>query len=130
MKEEIDTYISFADSEFSSYLYCEDTDMLMLRIYNYGLRTFEIYFPNPIFFSDRGEKYFHEFWKDDSMTSVLSEALLHKYGKIPDEHPYQMFQILSIYYEPAIEIVAPRFEIIYRERNGDLIKHQKGQIDR
>ncbi len=98
------TDIDFADSEYRS-CEMEDTDFTVY-LNSWDGKTIRIIFHNTIQFSYKIYAVVSYVCEITEKNSVLDEALALRYEKIPNDHPYKLFQIIDIDDVPFIEVVA------------------------
>ena len=100
--------IDFADSEFHSFQL--DNETLIIYISSWDERALRLTFSNVIHLSFQPADY-----EESRDSSMLKNALLNKYGKIEDNHPFKSFQIEDIYDCLFIGVVAKSVQVVKEE---------------
>jgi len=101
--------VDFADSVYRS---CEmNDDILTVYLDSWDAKTLRIIFSHPIQFSYKLRDFVQGAFEVFDNPS-LNEALLLKYVKLPENHPFKLFQILDISDFPIFEIVAEKATVI------------------
>lgn len=106
---EIDLGFSLDDSELYDYNGSEDS--VIIKIKTWQEKLIEITFFDPILFIDHFFGYTAKFGKKTTKTSLLLEALNDNYKKIPENHPYKLFQFLDLYDKPNLEIICTGYKV-------------------
>src|SRR5438309_8829449 len=99
----VDTGISVADSELASYCYSdENKQQLIIRIRAWDARIIEFEFFDSILFLDMGSQDISEFCRNTKETDLFKRALERAYAKVPENHPYKLFQFLDLDGDPCL----------------------------
>lgn len=105
-------HIDFADSEYKSF-YMSENYTLTVKMNSWKETPLSLIFSHAIQFSYKlGDvpKDLYEISNEDS--TFLREALLMKYGYIPSDHPFKLFQIEDIDDFPFIQVVAESVNVV------------------
>lgn len=108
---EIDTHGVLDDCEFFSFSYLRENKLLIeLITWNYNRAIFV--FEKPIAFIDSGNERFTQLCYGPKDSPVMQKALEGHYVKVPEEHPYKLFQFFGFEERPFYEIVCEEFSLI------------------
>jgi hypothetical protein len=109
--EIIDIKIDLADSEIPNYLCLRQENKLIITIESWDARIIKFVFYNFLAFKYRGGNLNKDFCVNKSQTIFFKEVLEKKYGKIPNNHPYNLYQLLDLYDKPCFEVISPSYEV-------------------
>ncbi len=104
-------FTSFADAEYECLELCKN-DTLTVYISSWEEKILKLIFTDTVqFFYSQGDVIKNVFQIVDD-TILLKEALSRRYIKIPENHPYKLFQIEDIYDFPFIQVVAESVNVV------------------
>lgn len=96
--------IDFADAGFKSFEVTSQKSTLYLN--SWDDKVIRLIFFKPIGFSFKIRDILSEFYEISNDSPFLLEVLSRYYEKIPQNHPFKVYQIIDINDLPVIEIVA------------------------
>jgi len=110
---EVDVGVGLSDSELVSYKYLKHNDKLEIHLLAWNGKDVQINCINPIFFVDRGCEAITMFCEKLSELNLLREVLEKNYedGRIPENHPYKLYQLLDLDDNPCIEVICEGVEV-------------------
>lgn len=110
---EVDVGVGLNDSELISYNYHKISDNIIIKLRAWDASVVQICCNNPILFVDRGCGEITLFCEKKSSTDLLEITLKKNYddGKVPDNHPYKLYQLLDLDDNPSLEIICKSTEV-------------------
>ena len=105
--------IDFADSQFHSFQL--DNETLIIYISSWNERTLRLTFSNVIHLSYQPADFIKDLYEESEDSPILKNALLNKYGKLIENHPFKSFQIEDIDDCLFIGVVAESVQVVKEE---------------
>ena len=103
--------IDFADSSYQSFQMIKK-EILIVSLSSWQDIPLKLTFKNIIQFSYKIGSRIQDLYEILESTAFLQEALEREYEKIPDDHPYRLFQLEDIDDFPFIQVVAESVEVM------------------
>lgn len=108
----IESNISFADSSIKSFRFEEDINCLFIKLELWNSRNIELKCFDSIFFQYSPGDFVSNIYTCQDDLSLLSGVVKREFEKMPENHPYKLFEIRDIYDFPVIKVVASKIEIV------------------
>jgi hypothetical protein len=109
--EILDIKIDLADSEIPSYFCVRKENKLIIKIESWDAKIIEFIFYDFLGFIYRGGDGNKDFCINHNQTCFFNQMIEKKYGKIPDNHPYKLYQLLDFDDNPYFEVISPYYEV-------------------
>lgn len=103
--------IDFADGEFKSFEMTENSK-LIVYLKSWKEKNITLIFSSVIQFSYKLGDHLSNIYEISGSSHFLEEALEREYIKVPENHPFKLYQIHDISDFPYVEVVAERVEVI------------------
>lgn len=106
----IDTEEDLADSDLISYAYSAKNENITLFIKTWNCKTLKISFSDQILFIYDGYDFVEIFCEQKNKNNELLVKSIEKiYFKQERDHPYRLFQLVDVNYNPSIQVIATDF---------------------
>lgn len=73
--------------------------------------SLNLFFFEHLFLLDTGADLITALYQNKSQTNFFSQILKKTYEKVPEQHPYKLFQFMNLDDEPCLEIICEHLEI-------------------
>lgn len=109
-KKRVNIGINFADSDFKSFEMMNDY-ILIINLISWDNKEIKITFENCIQFSYKLHYHIANIFQVVEPSNFLNEALSENYEKIPNDHPFKLFQLEDLNDFPFIQVVAESVQV-------------------
>ena len=85
---------------------------LVIKIQAWNAKLIEFTFFDTISFLDKGSHSITAFCRNNLESDLFKQALEKNYEKIPQSHPYKLFQFLDLDDLPGLEVICDHFDVV------------------